>query len=107
MCWKKWGYVKKGIVIAVAIWVFLILLYIIGGLFEWKICLPAAVVPPICYNPLQNFVLHIFGFLSLQVGSLNMKTGVPIVFINYIATLICFALWGALVGFIIKKIKKK
>lgn len=100
MGWKKWGYIKKGILIGVAIWLILFLLYQIGNLFECEGGLP---VGSLCTNPLQNFVLYTFMFLSFPV--LWFGFGGPMPGTLFVYSIVFFILWGTLIGWIIKKVK--
>ena len=110
MGWKDWSYVKKGVVVGIIIWIVLIILYNISGVIVP--CEPSGMEGDMCTNSFQDSILGILlilGFPALLIGGTpNMSTAGPVgVGIFYIRTLICFALWGALLGWIIKKIKKK
>ena len=101
MGWKNWSYAKRGLLIGVVIWLVLNLVSLINQIVSG--------LPP---NSLQLFlssIVYILGFPAVLIGgALNYGgAGFVGVILFYIGTLICFALWGALIGWIIKKIKKK
>jgi hypothetical protein len=87
MSWKNWSYVTKGIIIAVVVWLVLLLISPIGRLEGLMLILasPSALL-------LESLVDY-----GRIVGS-------PL---YYIFTLVNFIIYGALIGWIIKKIKKK
>ncbi|MEK6926615.1 MAG: hypothetical protein AABW50_05030 [Nanoarchaeota archaeon] len=65
-----------------------------------------------CTNSVQDIILSIFyvvGFPVVVIGATpNLSTfGPNVVSLFWLGSIICFILWGMLIGFIISMIKKK
>ena len=106
---KTW--LKVGL-IGLAVWLVLIILHIIGaniGTNPCEIEYPGEGAS--CYTGFQEsvmLVIYFVGFIGGMLGSPVLSTFGPTgVLLFYIGSALTFFLWGALIGFIIQKIRKK
>ena len=106
---KTW--LKVGL-IGLAVWLVLVILHIIGANIGTNPCSEEFPMPGAsCYTSFQESVMSIIysvGFIGGILGSPVLSTfGSRGVLLFYIGSALTFFLWGALIGFIIQKIRKK
>lgn len=102
----------KGGLWGMGVWLVLIILFFIGANIG---TLPCGIKDPLegasCYTPIQNslmLVISFVGFIGLLIGSPNLSSVGPSgVLLFYLGSALTFFLWGALIGFIVQKIRKK
>ena len=110
---KSW--IKYGLIGGV-IWLILFLTFIISG--QGHVCelmlndLGELMEGIPCWSPIQHSVINLISIIAFPVfllgGNANVSTVGPNgVTLFYVGSLICFMLWGILIGLIIGKIKSK
>jgi len=107
---KTW--LKVGL-IGLAVWLVLIILHVVGANIGTNPCAGTEYLGEgySCYTPFQEnimFVISFVGFIGPTIGGTPLGTFGPTgVLLFYIGSALTFFLWGALIGFIIQKIRKK
>ena len=109
---KVW--IKNGL-IGLGIWLVLVILFFVGANIGENRCLAGGVESlegRACYTSFQQIVILIIafaGFLGLLLaGSPVLSSFGPTgILIFFFGTALTFFLWGVVIGFIIKKIRKK
>ena len=108
---KTW--LKVGL-IGLAIWLVLVILYISGANIGTNPC-ENGFPPPgaSCHTNFQESVMstiYAVGFIGGMLGNPVLSggsSGLIGVLLFYIGSALTFFLWGALIGFIVQKIRKK
>jgi hypothetical protein len=103
----------KGGLIGLGIWIFLILLFLLGQYIGENPCdSENTLVGVSCYTPFQEItilIIGLIGFLSFVFGGSPVMSsfGPQGVFMFYFGSALTFFLWGCLIGFIVQRVRRK
>ncbi|MFH1311444.1 MAG: hypothetical protein ABIH65_03505 [Nanoarchaeota archaeon] len=96
--------------IGLVIWLVLFILFLVGAKIGINPCIAEPNNPMIksityCHTPFQQNIFSIIGLVGFIGGAFTIFGAIHPLF--YVGSALTFFLWGVLIGFIIKKIKKK
>ncbi len=107
MGWKNWGYVKRGLILAIILGIAGIICQAILGFLSLNNFVNFE------NSPIVIFIMLPFGILSLILTVIfcgihpSNICGYSMMILGYIFTLIVFILIGALIGWLVGKIKSR
>ncbi|HRZ85223.1 MAG TPA: hypothetical protein P5277_00405 [Candidatus Paceibacterota bacterium] len=103
MGWKNWPYWLKGGIIGGIAWLLLIILFFLN---QSIIHLNGGHDPNTITSVISNIILYVSFPIMLYMKYLDTAKVILSILIISLGTLVCFVLWGMLIGWIISKFKK-